>query len=182
MIRPHDIQIIKTKRFSGLRIKKIAIIGAIGSHKGSQLLHSLANHAVQEHSGIEFVVMGYTNCNSKFRKLSNVTITGPYEERDGLDKLKSLNCDAALFLSVLPETFSYTLSLALQAGVYPIAFDLGALGRRIRDLGIGTVLDPILMHDTVSLFNALLRINDTVEFDIESHSGYKSHKEYYGTF
>jgi GT2 family glycosyltransferase/glycosyltransferase involved in cell wall biosynthesis len=179
MIRPHDIQFVKNKRFTGLKIKKIAVIGAIGPHKGSELLHSLAIHAIKQDSAIEFVVMGFTNINSKFKNLRNVTITGPYNDEDALNKLKSQNCDAALFLSVLPETFSYTLSLALQAGLHPIAFNLGAQGRRILDLDLGTVLDPMLMHEPASLFKAILNINARVEFDVESHSGYITFDRYY---
>ena len=34
--------------------------------------------------------------------------------------------------SVWPETYSYTLSIALQAGLPVAAFDIGAIARRIR--------------------------------------------------
>jgi O-antigen biosynthesis protein len=33
---------------------------------------------------------------------------------------------------VWPETYSYTLSIALQANLPVVAFDIGAIGRRIR--------------------------------------------------
>ena len=178
-IRPHDIQVIESKKPIRSEINKIAIIGGIGPHKGSDLLLSLAVYAKKKHSKVKFIVMGKTDIDSKFRSLSNVIITGSYEEKDGLDMLKSLKCDVALFLSVWPETFSYTFSLALQASVYPIAFDLGAQGQRIRELGIGTVLDPILMQDPAALFDAILGIKEIADFKIENHNGYLSYKMYY---
>ena len=178
-IRPHDIQVIERKKNIKCEIKRIAIIGGIGAHKGSNLLHSLAVHAKKKHSNVKFIVMGKTDIDSKFRSLNNVIITGSYEEKDGLDMLKSLNCDAALFLSLCPETFSYTLSLTLQASVYPIAFDLGALGQRIRELGIGTLLDPTLMQNSEALFHTLLGINKIADFKIENHTGYLSYQDYY---
>jgi len=49
-------------------------------------------------------------------------------------------CHLALFLSVWPETFCYALSEALQAGLYPLAYDLGAPAERIRRLGWGEVM------------------------------------------
>jgi hypothetical protein len=35
--------------------------------------------------------------------------------------------------SVWPETYSYTLSIALQCGLPVLAFDIGAISKRIRE-------------------------------------------------
>ncbi|MEO8253096.1 MAG: glycosyltransferase [Flavobacterium sp.] len=179
LVRPHDIQIIKSKKEKESKLKTFAIIGAIGPHKGSDILHDLALYALSKKSDIKFIVMGDTNKNSKFKSLKNVTITGPYDDSDGLNTLEKLKCDAALYLSVWPETFSYTLSMAFQAGLYPISFDLGAQGQRIREIGIGTLLNPILMKNTAALYTALTSIENITEFQVENQQGYLSFKDYY---
>ena len=46
----------------------------------------------------------------------------------------------ALLLSVFPETFSYALSEVLQAGLTPVAYDFGAIGERMRALGVGVTV------------------------------------------
>ena len=46
-----------------------------------------------------------------------------------------------------PETYSYTLSLALQAGRPVCAFDIGAIARRLRDIGEDEQLLPLEMQD-----------------------------------
>jgi glycosyltransferase involved in cell wall biosynthesis len=45
--------------------------------------------------------------------------------------------DFAAFFSTWPETYCYTLSEALENGLYPFAFDIGAVGERVKNLGIG---------------------------------------------
>ena len=62
---------------------------------------------------------------------------------------------------------------------YPISFDLGAQGQRIRELGIGTVLDPILIQNPAALFDAILGIKKIGDFKIENQIGYLSYKMYY---
>ena len=47
--------------------------------------------------------------------------------------------------SVWPETYSYTLSIALQAGLPVAAFDIGAIARRLREVGLGDSLLPLSM-------------------------------------
>ena len=42
--------------------------------------------------------------------------------------------------SVWPETYCYTLSVALRAGLYPVCFDIGAPAERLRSLGCGELL------------------------------------------
>jgi len=61
----------------------------------------------------------------------------------------------AFFPSVWPETYSYTLSEALRAGLFPVAFDIGAVAARIRAAGWGLVLPWEMVHDPA-------RVNDTL--------------------
>jgi hypothetical protein len=69
-----------------------------------------------------------------------VAFAGEYLD-DELDRVLASDPPHLLFFpSVWPETFSYTLDAALRTGLHPACFDVGAPARRLRALGLGTVL------------------------------------------
>ena len=99
-----------------------------------------AEYCMKKDIPIEFFVIGYTNNDSLFAALDNVHITGPYTT-ESLERIViSKGCFASLFLSVWPETYSYTLSEALRLGLYPIVMDIGAPAERLRESGVGAVI------------------------------------------
>ena len=132
---------------------KVAVLGAIGPHKGSDLLLRCAKYALRQELPIRFVVVGYTDRDGDFSGLGNVEITGRYTADDLPHIVEATGCTAALFLSVWPETYSYTLSEAWRLGLHPLAFDLGAPAERIRDMQAGTLIpfsqDPKAIVDAV---------------------------------
>ena len=79
-----------------------------------------------------FCCCGYTDRDDAFKTLGNVEITGRYAENETIDRLIAAKPDIVWFPAVVPDTFSYTLSAVFAAGMFPIAFDLGALGSRIK--------------------------------------------------
>jgi len=80
-------------------------------------------------------VLGYTDRDDCFRDLNNSWITGRYAEAELHDRLIDLGADIAWFPAVWPETYSFTLSAALAAGILPAAFDFGAIASRLREIG-----------------------------------------------
>ncbi len=119
---------------------RIAVIGAIGPHKGSALLHELVSHCHRHEPDLRFIIVGHTDRDAVLERYSNVEITGKYESAEALDRIADAGCVAALFLSPWPETYCFTLSEALLAGLTPVALDRGAVGERLHDLGQGVVL------------------------------------------
>jgi glycosyltransferase involved in cell wall biosynthesis len=119
---------------------RIAILGAIGPHKGANLLLACAKYALRENLPVHFVVIGYTDRDEVFADLDNVEITGPYEPDELPSLVEDTGCRIALFLSVWPETFSYTLSEAWRLGLYPVALDIGAPAERIRESKLGCLI------------------------------------------
>jgi glycosyltransferase involved in cell wall biosynthesis len=126
---------------------RVAVIGHLCLHKGAAILVDCARDALARMLPIHFAVVGYTDRDELLRGLPNVSITGPYREEEILELLESLRCHCAFFASVWPETFSYTLSIAFQAGLFPIAFDLGAPAGRIRAAGTGHLI-PLTTNAT----------------------------------
>ncbi len=119
----------------------VAMIGAIGDHKGSQLFLDCAKHALKEGLPLHFILIGFSNRDEPLGKLENVCVTGAYKNSEELkDLIQEHQCQIALFLSTWPETFCYTLTEALQNNLYPIALDYGAIAERIKNLNFGMIL------------------------------------------
>jgi GT2 family glycosyltransferase/glycosyltransferase involved in cell wall biosynthesis len=133
---------------------RIAVIGAISERKGSSVLLKCAEDALNRKLPITFVIVGFSN-RAEFELLRNVEVTGGYEEEELPDLLRTSRCHLAFFPSVWPETYSYTLSQALAAGLYPVSFDIGAIARRIRAFGWGRVLPFALVKDAAAVNDAL---------------------------
>ncbi|RYF10666.1 MAG: glycosyltransferase, partial [Deltaproteobacteria bacterium] len=134
---------------------RVAVIGALGPHKGSKLLLQCAKDALARALPLNFCLVGYSGVD-ELATTPNVQVTGAYEDGEVFSLLAKLRCQAALFLSVWPETFSYTLSLAFAAKLYPVAFDIGALGERRRDARWGLLLPVSSMQDPKSINDSLV--------------------------
>jgi len=145
-LRPHpepDVNKSQRVRSFGKPVEPISVgvIGAIGPHKGSYLLQRCAKDAHARDLPIEYVVIGYTNI-AELANAPNVTVTGEYDEADVYELIKKHRIHVAFFPATWPETYSYTLSLALRAGLKPVAFDFGAIADRMKWLGYEELLIP----------------------------------------
>jgi GT2 family glycosyltransferase len=120
----------------------VVVPGAIGRIKGFEVLLTCARDARRRGLPIRFTVLGYTLDDSRLQR-EGVVVTGRYLEHEALQRLADLDADVAWIPSVWPETYSYTLSLALGAGLPVFAFDLGAVAARLRRLNRADHLMPL---------------------------------------
>ena len=119
---------------------KVAVIGAVGEQKGSAVLLACAKDAANRNLPLEFSVIGFSDIDNELAATGRVFISGRYQE-DELQSLIAFERPHLTFLpSVTPETWSYTLSHTFQAGIPPVAFDLGVIADRIRAAGLGEFL------------------------------------------
>lgn len=139
---------------------RIAVIGAIGRHKGYSVLLNCAKSALKNGLPLEFIVFGYTENDVALQSLENITLAGAYTAETLPGKLANSGCQLAAFFSVWPETFVYTLSEAWRAGLYPVAFDIGALAERIRGAGYGALIP--LSQDAKQINRELIKIAETL--------------------
>ncbi|SMF95044.1 Glycosyltransferase, GT2 family [Methylomagnum ishizawai] len=118
----------------------VAVIGAIGVHKGSDILLRCVRNAEKEGLPLRFVIIGYTGDDQAFSRFGNVSIYGAYQREDLPRLIEASQARIALFLSPWPETYCFALSEAWQNGLYPLALDIGAVGERIRCTKAGRLL------------------------------------------
>ncbi|WP_319781505.1 glycosyltransferase [Oceanisphaera sp. IT1-181] len=130
----------------------IVVIGAIGKLKGYTVLLECARYARKHKQPLKFSVLGYT-MNDTELSTYNVDVTGQYHESEALEKLSTLQPDLIWLPSTWPETYSYTLSIALQAGRPIAAFDMGAIATRLRQLDRAQHLLPLQLADSPQAVN-----------------------------
>ena len=120
----------------------VAIVGAIGPHKGSALLADLV--AALAGSDIGLVVIGYTDTEITrgWRVAGRYYVHGAYLDADLAGLLAAYRVEVALFMNRMPESFSYTLSEIWAAGIPAVVPDEGALGERVAKQGGGWRLPP----------------------------------------
>lgn len=143
-VRPHPEpprRIVPHLPVEGERIR-VAVIGGISRDKGRDLLLACAEAAERDRLPLAFEVIGTLSEAGRARALPNLTVHGAYRQEELAGLLRRIRCQVAAFLSIWPETYCYTLSEALEAGLFPVVTDLGAPARRVRALGWGAVIAP----------------------------------------
>lgn len=142
-VRPHTQPVVPAPRpapVPGKKVVRVALIGAIGEHKGYRILLACARDARARRLPLEFVVIGYTANDAPLLATGKVFVTGRYSDGEAPHLLRREEPDVAWLPSVWPETWCYTLDYALAAGLPVLAFDLGAIAERLRAAGGGTLV------------------------------------------
>ena len=157
---------------------RLVTIGAIGPHKGADLIYSLALDARTRELPMEYHVVGYTSIDTEMKAVG-VTITGLYSSIDeSVAHLQTLQPSYALLPSIWPETYCYTLSVALAIGLPPIVFDLGAQADRLRAEGFGVILDPKLVLDPKAINDMILGLSVADEWAKRKSVSFRHYEDF----
>ncbi|MCL6601792.1 MAG: glycosyltransferase [Paenibacillus sp.] len=134
-----DLENNITKR----KVFNIAFVGNFAKHKGSQYISDVIRKKDKSIT-INWYLIGeiHDRVLEEFNG-ENVYKIGGYK-RDNLSiLLRELNIDLVCLLSVVPETFSYTLSESWAAGIPVLVNKRGALGSRVNHNETGWVLENL---------------------------------------
>ncbi|HEY2618308.1 MAG TPA: glycosyltransferase, partial [Acetobacteraceae bacterium] len=133
---------------------RVCVIGAIGIHKGYQVVLDCARDAAERRLPLEFVVVGHTIDDRRLLATGRVFVTGGYVSDEAVALIKAQNATLALLPSIFPETWCLSLAEAWRAGLRVVAFDIGAQAERIRRTGRGVLLP--LSVPAYAINNALI--------------------------
>jgi len=118
---------------------RIVVPGRLLPHKGLHLLHAvmpgLLDHA-------EILLLGCGEFGQVFVKMPNVEVIPHYDQSELGAQVANFSPDCALLLSILPESFSYTLSEMFAFGIPVAATRTGAFAERIVHGVNGLLFDP----------------------------------------
>ena len=114
-----------------VRRLRVLVIGALTPMKGAGLLEKAAIDAKKRNLPIDFILIG-----EGYRKLvckpsSNLEIMGKYIDEDLQKLIADCHPDLVWFTALWPETYSYTLSAAINAKLPVVAPDIGAFQERL---------------------------------------------------
>jgi glycosyltransferase involved in cell wall biosynthesis len=117
---------------------RVVVLGVVSAIKGEDLLREILD---QSRDFARFWLVG---CGERGRALAarHVEIVERYERPRLPEILAGVAADAGLFLSVVPETFSFTLDECLGAHIPPVAVRVGSFEDRIEDGVNGFLCDP----------------------------------------
>ncbi|APV50623.1 hypothetical protein BWI17_13555 [Betaproteobacteria bacterium GR16-43] len=132
---------------------RIALLGGLSTVKGLDVLEACVQDAQARRLPLHFQVIGHVGRPLARWPQAPLSITGSYPD-DKLDELLALErADAVLFLSQVPESYSYTLTVALRSGLPILAPDFGAFPERMRGHRDGTLFPwnatPATINDTL---------------------------------
>jgi GT2 family glycosyltransferase/SAM-dependent methyltransferase len=147
----------------------IGVIGALGKEKGADYLEQMAEKAAAANSPFNFMLIGFG-----YRALKGVVSTGRYDSAQLSSLIVDNGFDIILFPSQCPETYSYTLSYALEAGLPIIAPDIGAFPERLsgreNTLLYSYGIEPAVLLAEISLFVKKLAAGERVSAPLYANS------------
>jgi GT2 family glycosyltransferase/glycosyltransferase involved in cell wall biosynthesis len=118
---------------------RILVLGSLALPKGADLLRQ-ALPALGEFADLH--LLGTGRDGKEFEGLAGVQVTRAYELAELPARVAAIDPHVGLLLSIVPETFSYTLSELWMLGVPPVATHLGAFAERIEHGRTGWLIEP----------------------------------------
>lgn len=137
-VKPHSVAYLNGNyRYPVAREPlKVAVVGDINFHKGSEVFVTLVEAARHQNIAMEFLVVGTLNANSK---PGGIEETGPYQRDELGDILTRHRVHMGLILSICPETFSYVTHELIKLRVPLFSFAMGAQGDAVSAYELGCV-------------------------------------------
>jgi glycosyltransferase involved in cell wall biosynthesis len=114
----------------------IGVLGTLIAVKGAAIINGLVEYLVTQKMHIPITVVGQ----SLVPTLPNIRVLGPYENDKLPEIINREGINVILMPTVVPETFSYTISEAIKMGLPIVAFDIGAQGTRLKQYELGKVV------------------------------------------
>ena len=142
----------------------VAFIGGIAEHKGSQTIYSLIKSRLTDSTVKWFLLGNIGDRNIADMPPSELTKTGPYDRNQLPTLISNHNIKLVCILSIVPESFCYTLSEALMCGIPVVVRDIGALGDRVRQLDCGWIVPLYATEKKIAdVINKI--VNDPKEYN-----------------
>lgn len=118
---------------------RILLLGGIGPEKGLHLLRALFPALADK---ADVFLLGCGEAGTEFANYQGVHIQPRYSRQELPQLVEAISPDLGLLLSVVPETFSYTLSELFAFGIPVVATRLGSFADRIEHGRTGLLADP----------------------------------------
>lgn len=136
-IVPHAISYFKCDRPIDIRGPlHIGILGTLSHIKGGNLVGALYGNISAQGLNIPITVVGHSFVETP----PGINVHGSYTVRDLPEIVRERGINVILMPSIVPETFGYTISEAMEMGLPIVAFNIGAQGNRVKQYQFGKVI------------------------------------------
>lgn len=122
---------------------RIGVLGAIGINKGYEVIRLMGEYIKKNNiPNVKLYVIGFSVDDTKLKEVG-IQVSGSYSTTDFIKNYVETHSINALFLpSICPETFSYTLTEALELQIPTLCFNIGAQFERLEQLGLASMTLP----------------------------------------
>ncbi|MCL2223679.1 MAG: methyltransferase domain-containing protein [Defluviitaleaceae bacterium] len=140
---PHKVDYVQklNKPRKSTNTINIGVLGAIGPHKGANIITKMLALIPQGYQDVRIIIIGYSGGNVPPSKY--LLETGKYKHREISELTIKHDIDIFFISSVWPETFSYTTEEVIKMGMPVCCFNLGAPAERVAVYEKGLVIDKI---------------------------------------
>jgi glycosyltransferase involved in cell wall biosynthesis len=121
-------------------VVRVVTLGVLSPEKGLDVVARCAEDAKRRGLPLTFRVLGSTTVPIPQSPVAPLTILGSYDEHALPQLLAGEHADVLFFPAQVPETYSYTLSIALATRLPVVASALGAFSERLAGLARTRVL------------------------------------------
>ena len=121
---------------------RVMILGVLARHKGLDLVLDLCRLAVRRKSPIQFILVGFSTEIIPKSLSGIIAQTGAYSDKDLNNLIREHRPHLVWFPSRCPETYSYTLTTAMEMGLPIYAPRLGAFPERLHNYPHAWGYDP----------------------------------------
>lgn len=118
---------------------QLLVLGSLAPQKGAGILRAALPELTRF---ADLHLLGSGDEGKEFEGIAGVQVIRSYQLEALPELLADIRPHAGLLLSVVPETFSYTLSELWLLGVPPLATRVGAFAERIADGRSGWLIEP----------------------------------------
>ncbi|MEO6566555.1 MAG: glycosyltransferase [Casimicrobiaceae bacterium] len=151
------------------RVIRVAVLGNLSPEKGLHVVAECARDAKLRGLPLTFRVLGSTTEAVPQAPEVPLTIYGQYVDSELPRLIAAERPDVLLFAAQVPETYAYTMSVALQSGLPIVASALGAFPERLKGVPQSTIVP---WNASPSAWNdALTEASGVVERSRKSLSG-----------
>lgn len=127
---------------------RIAFLGGLNPAKGSRTAKAIMDILADKFEWYIIGGIGDVELHKVNRK--NIHKSGWYHQKNVKTFLAGQQIDLVCILPTWPETFCYTVSESLLSGIPILATDIGAVGERLRDSGLGWLVSPEMSAEAIA--------------------------------
>jgi glycosyltransferase involved in cell wall biosynthesis len=142
VVSPHQVEYISPVKLKPNKSDSlhIGVLGAIGIHKGFNIIKEMLGLIAKEHLQVKILVIGHL---CEMLDSENLLITGEYRREDLPALVEQHQIDIFFQPSICPETFSFTTAEVMMMELPLAVFNLGAPAERVRNYEKGLVIEKM---------------------------------------